>query len=79
MVISKLTKGTLVYVQVAGRACVAGRTGADCLAVDWIGVTVGALLAGVADAGVIEVAQQTCNEKKSHTVKTSRCLTWAND
>lgn len=55
-----LTKGTLVNIQVAGRPRVTWGTGADCFAIDWVGVTVGPLLTWVTDAGVIKVAQQTC-------------------
>lgn len=57
--VSSLTEGALVDVQVAGGAGVPGGAGADGLAVDGVGVTVGAFLTRVADAGVIEVAQQT--------------------
>lgn len=49
------TKGALVNIQITGRPCVAWGAGANCLAVDWVGVTVGAFLTGVADAGIIEV------------------------
>lgn len=54
------TKGALVNIQVAGRPGVTWRAGADCLAIDRVGVTVGALLTWIADAGIIKVAQQTC-------------------
>lgn len=52
------TQRALVHVLAAGRARVPRGAGADGLAVDGVGVTVGALVARVADAGVIEVAQQ---------------------
>lgn len=68
------TEGALVDVQVAGGAGVPGGAGADGLAIDGVGVTVGAFLTRVADAGVIEVAQQTCAtmrtlaEEGGHTI-----------
>lgn len=54
------TQRALIDIQVAGRSSVTWGTGAYCLAIDWVGVAVGALLAWVADAGIIKVAQQTC-------------------
>lgn len=54
-----LTQRALVHVLVAGWPHVPRRTRADGFAVDRVGVAVGALVAGVANAGVIEVAQQT--------------------
>lgn len=36
------------------------RAGTDSLAVDWVCVTVRTFLAGVTDAGIVQVAQQTC-------------------
>lgn len=54
------SQSALINVLVAGGPRVARWTGANSLAIYWVGVTVGALLAGVTDAGVIEMAQQTC-------------------
>lgn len=54
------SKRALINVQVAGRPSVARRTGTNGFAIYWVGVTVGPLLAWVADAGIIKVAQQTC-------------------
>lgn len=54
------TQGALIDVLAAGGAHVPRRTGADGLAIDGVGVAVGALLAGVANAGVVQVTQQTC-------------------
>jgi len=54
-----LTQRALVHVLAAGWPRVPRRTRADGFAVDGVGVAVGALVAGVADAGIIEVAQQT--------------------
>lgn len=53
------SKRAFINVHVAGRPSVSGWTGTNSLAIYWVGVTVGPLLAWVADAGVIEVAQQT--------------------
>lgn len=52
------TQRALVHVLAAGRPRVPRGAGADGLAVHGVGVAVGALVAGVADAGVVEVAQQ---------------------
>lgn len=54
------TKRTFVHIMVAGRPGVAGGAGADGLAVHWVGVTVGAFVAGVANTSVIQVTKQTC-------------------
>lgn len=54
------TQSTLIHILAAGGSHVARGASADGLAVDRVGVTVGALVAGVADACIIEVAQQTC-------------------
>lgn len=54
------SKSALIGVLVAGGPRVTRWTGANGLAIDWVGVTVGALLAGVTDAGIIKMAQQTC-------------------
>lgn len=53
------TQSTLIHVLAAGWPRVPRGAGADGLAVDRVGVTVGALVAGVADARIVEVAQQT--------------------
>lgn len=55
----ELTQRALVHVLVAGWPHVPRRTRADGFAVDGVGVAVGAFVAGVADAGIIQVAQQT--------------------
>lgn len=62
---SKPTKGALVNIQITGRAGVAGGTGADGFAIDGVGVAVGALLARIADARVIQVAQQPYERRDS--------------
>lgn len=54
------TQSTLVHVLAAGWPRVPRGASADGLAIDRVGVAVGALVAGVADACVVEVAQQTC-------------------
>lgn len=53
------TQSTLVHVLAAGWPRVPRGASADGLAIDRVGVAVGALVAGVADACVVEVAQQT--------------------
>ena len=53
------TQRALVHILAAGRPRVPRGAGADGLAIDGVGVAVGALVAGVADAGVVQVAQQT--------------------
>lgn len=53
------TQSTFIHVLAAGWPRVPGRASADGLAIDRIGVTVGSLVAGVADARIVEVAQQT--------------------
>lgn len=53
------TQSTLIHVLAAGWPRVPRGAGADGLAVDRVGVTVRALVAGVADARIVEVAQQT--------------------
>lgn len=54
------TQSTFIHVLAAGWPRVPGGASADGLAIDRIGVTVGSLVAGVADARIVEVAQQTC-------------------
>lgn len=54
------TQSTFIHVLAAGWPRVPRGASADGLAVHRIGVAVGALVAGVADACVVEVAQQTC-------------------
>lgn len=74
------TQSTLIHVLAAGWPCVPRGAGADGFAVDRVGVTVGALVAGVADARIVEVAQQTCAPMRtfavegSHTVMASGTL-----
>lgn len=53
------TQSTLIHVLAAGWPRVPRGAGADGLAVDRVGVAVGALVAGIADARIVEVAQQT--------------------
>lgn len=57
--LARRTQRALVHVLAAGRARVPGGAGADGLAVDGVGIAVGALVARVADAGVVEMAKQT--------------------
>lgn len=54
------TQGALIDILIACGASVSGRTGADGLAIDWVGVTVRTLLTGIADTRVIKVTEQTC-------------------
>lgn len=58
-----LTKGTLIHIMVAGRPSVPGGAGADGFPVHWVGVTVGAFVAGVADTSIFQVTKQTCHER----------------
>lgn len=53
------TQSTFIHVLAAGWPRVPGGASADGLAIDRVGVTVGSLVAGVADACIVEVAQQT--------------------
>jgi hypothetical protein len=53
------TQCALIHILAAGWPRVSRGAGADGLAIDRVGVTVGALIAGVTDASVIKVAQQT--------------------
>lgn len=74
------TQSTLIHVLAAGWPCIPRGAGADGLAVDRVGVAVGALVARVADARIVEVAQQTCAPMRtfavegSHTVMASGTL-----
>lgn len=54
------TQRALVDVLVTGRSHVSRRTRAQVSPCDGVGVTVGALSAGVADAGIVQLAQQSC-------------------
>lgn len=57
------TQGALVHVLVAGGSEVSGRAGAEVIPADGVGVAVGAFLTRVADAGVVQLAQQSwCTE-----------------
>lgn len=51
------TQSTLIHVLAAGWPRVPRGAGADGLAVDGVRVAVGALVAGVADTRIVEVAQ----------------------
>ena len=53
-----LTQRALVHVLVTGGSKVPQGAGADRPAADGVGVTVGTFLTGVADAGVVQVAEQ---------------------
>lgn len=53
---------------ITGCPQVARRAGTQVIPVDGIGVAVGALLTRVADAGVIQLAQQTCGQN-THSLK----------
>lgn len=53
-------KRTLIHIMVAGRPSVPGGAGADGFPVHWVGVTVGAFVAGVADTSIFQVTKQTC-------------------
>lgn len=55
------TQCTLVHILIAGRPSITRWAGTNGLASHRVGVTVGALVAGVADTGVIQVAQQACS------------------
>lgn len=50
-----LTEEALVDILIAGSPGISWWAGADGLAVDRVGITVGALLAGVTDAGIVKV------------------------
>lgn len=70
------TQRALVNIQITGSTHVARRAGTEVISTDGVGVTVGALLTRVADAGVVQLAQQTCAamrtfaEERSYTVMT---------
>lgn len=70
----ELTQRALVHVLVAGWPHVPRRTRADGFAIDGVGVTVGALVAGVADAGIIQVAQQTWAPKGTSRTMGTRII-----
>lgn len=53
------TQRALVHILAAGRARVPRGARADGLAVDRVGVAVGALVAGITDTRIVEVTQQT--------------------
>lgn len=53
------TQRALVNIQITGSTHVARRAGTEVISTDGVGVTVGALLTRVADAGVVQLAQQT--------------------
>lgn len=54
------TQRAFINVLVTGWADITKRTGTDGLAIDWIGITIGAFLTGITNAGIIQVTQQTC-------------------
>lgn len=70
------TDGTLIHVLVTRSTDKAGRACADGTAVQRVGVAHGTFVAGVTDAGIIQVAQQTSfahwtlAEERRHTVMT---------
>lgn len=59
----KHTDGTLIHVLVAGSPDEASGACADGTAVQRVGVTHCTFIAWVTDAGIIQVAQQTCSQK----------------
>lgn len=63
-----LTNGTLIHVLVASTSYKASGTGANGTTIKRVGVTHGAFIARVTDAGIIQVAQQTCGEIKTKAI-----------
>lgn len=63
------TQQALVDVLIAGSADVSGRAGAKMAPADRVSVAVGALLTRIADAGVVQLAQQTWSRQTSVTLE----------
>lgn len=63
-----LTNGTLIHVLVASTSYKASGTGANGTTIKRVGVTHGAFIARVTDAGIIQVAQQTCDDIKTKAI-----------
>lgn len=60
------TQRALVNIQITGSTDIARRAGTEVISTDGVGVTVGALLTRVADAGVVQLAQKTwCTTEKA--------------
>lgn len=53
------TQWAFVNVLIAGSSKVSCRAGTEVISANWAGVTVGAFLTRIADAGVIQLAQQS--------------------
>lgn len=64
----RLTNGTLIHVLVASTSYKASGTGANGTTIKRVGVTNGAFIARVTNAGIIQVAQQTCVEIKTKSI-----------
>lgn len=59
MVVFSLTNAAFISVSVASAAYISRGTVTVEHATDWVGVTLGALSAGVTDTGIISMAEQT--------------------
>lgn len=70
------TQGTLIDILITGSSDVSQRASAEVISTDRVGVTVRSFLTWVADAGIIQLAQQSCasmrafTDKRCHTVMT---------
>lgn len=70
------TQRALVNILITGSTDIARRAGTEVISTDGAGITVGALLTRVADAGVVQLAQKTCAavrtfaEERSYAVMT---------
>lgn len=63
------TQWALINILIAGRSKVSRRAGTEVISADGVGVTIGAFLTGVADAGVVQLAQQSwCTIQKMNFV-----------
>lgn len=63
------TQRALVDILVTGRSHVPRRTRAQVSPCDGVGVTVGALSARVADAGIVQLAQQSCYAAQTQNLR----------
>lgn len=65
----RLTNRTFIHVLVASTSYEASGTGANGTAIKRVGVTHSTFIARVTDAGIIQVAQQTCGDIKTKAIR----------
>lgn len=72
----RFTQRALVHILIAGSAEVSRGAGTEVASADGVGVAVGAFLTRVTDAGIVQLAQQTCSRvgEEDAVTPASKCV-----